>query len=143
VINSVAQPAVLTFRPHLALRVCLALALAWWVAVLAAALGLPEAPASTRWGALFFCGFFAATGLHYLSLEIQVDQEALTYRGLLTVKRLRLAEVRSVVVVPVPLMESYGVRAASGAIRFTSMIAGHRELAALVVERARLSPRRG
>lgn len=138
------QQAVRVFRPHMALRVVLVMALGLWMVAAALTVGYRHLlEPAVMVGALAFCGLFTLLLGHYLPQEISVDDQAVTYRGFFAARRLAFSEIRTVDVLPVPMMMvNYGIHTARNTIAFTSFIAGHRDLLELVVERAHLVPRR-
>ncbi|MEW5855232.1 MAG: hypothetical protein AB2A00_41025 [Myxococcota bacterium] len=130
-----------TYRPYLALRLALVVAFCGWTFAAMAAVTLPELGGWQRVMALGFCVMFTILGGHYLPLEIQVDDQALTYRGFFKYHRIRFDEILAVDVLPVPLSVFYGIRTEHMVIAFTNFISGHRDLAEHILRRARLARR--
>lgn len=129
------------FRPARWLRALVLGALAHWTLVFFALVFLRGAPDQAFAGAAFFILFFTLLGLFYANHAIEVTDDALIVRGLTSFRSVPLSDVVGVDVRRGLLQTSYSVAIARRApIRFTSLLAQHRRLAQLVVERAGLSP---
>lgn len=129
------------FRPRKILTVAMAVAGLLWVAVLVALLRFEDVPLRLHLSALFFVLFFAGSVAYYGRTLIEVDALGMTYRGVVRTLRLRFDEIRKVDVLPGPLTV-YAVRGRGRFVHFTSCFAHHRALAALLIERAGLTPQR-
>jgi hypothetical protein len=125
----------------MALRIALVVALAVWLLATGLAFLLPDVPRQTAWLAMLLLTSFALFCVYWLPMEISVDETWITYHGITGLRRLRLADIESINVLPVPGMTNYDVCTAASGIVFTSFISGHRDLVELLVSRARLVPR--
>ncbi len=112
---------------------------ALWLAALAYLLQFDGVPAKLVLGVGFFVGFFALALAYYLRARITVDATGIIYRGLLRSRRVRYEDIQRVNVLPGPVTV-YAIRVGPRQLHFTSFFRGHRKLASLLVERARLAP---
>lgn len=111
-----------------------------WVSVFVYLLvSFKDVPAQTFLAALFFVVFFAVSLTYYARTRIVVDARGITYRGLVRTRTFSFTEIRKVDVLPGPVTV-YAIRTNGGFVNFTSFFQHHRRLAALLVERAKLSP---
>ena len=127
------------FRPQPLLGVAMAVAAAFWLAVLAFLVKNPIVPAKTFLSTGFFVILFVSSVVYYSRTAIVVDADGLTYRGMLREVRLKYDEMWKLVETP-GLITLYTVHAGRRTFSFTSFFQRHRELVALL--RAR-EPRLG
>lgn len=111
----------------------------FWLSILVYLLGAEGVQPQTIFGALFFITLFGVSVTYYARTRIVVDARGITYRGMVRTQRFSFKEIRKVDVLPGPVTV-YAVRGSSGLVHFTSFFQHHRRLAALLVERAGLSP---
>lgn len=130
------------FRPALWLRVPVAAALSCWIAVmLAAVVGHLSLPLQVWVSMGFFVALFTLVGAYYWSMRITVDEYAVTYKGMLAFRSYAYDDILEVRVTPAPGLTNYDVRTRWDGLCFSSLIAGHRDLAKMIVDRAHLSNR--
>jgi hypothetical protein len=129
------------FRPSRILAVVMAGAGLLWGAVLLYLLKSDGVPAKTMLSAIFFVLFFAVSLTYYARTRIIIDAVGITYRGILKTQYLRFTDIRNLDVLP-GLITVYAVRGNRGLVHFTSFFSDHRDLVALLVERAGLAPNR-
>ncbi|MBN2361039.1 MAG: hypothetical protein JXR83_16405 [Deltaproteobacteria bacterium] len=128
------------FRPALWLRVPVLIALVLWIAVTLFAIGGRIALPVTIWLELsFFVALFSVVVLYYWSMRITVDDNAITYQGVLAVRTCAFDEILEIRVFPIPGLTNYSVFTRATGLSFTSLIAGHKDLFDLIVSRSRLS----
>jgi hypothetical protein len=130
-----------TYRIRLALRVACALAALFWAGMLVAVLRLPGAGAEAALGAGGFVAFFAASSLLYARTWIAVGPEGIVVASPLRRRPVPFSEVLGVVVRDGPAGRVYAVLTPRGPVRFTSLLAHHRELFETLLARSGLSPR--
>jgi len=128
------------FRPALWLRLPVLAALLLWLAVTIFAIAGRIALPVTIWLELsFFVALFTAVVLYYWSMRITVDDNAVTYQGVLAVRTCAFDEILEVRVFPVPGLTNYSIFTRRDGLSFSSLIAGHKDLFDLIVARAHLS----
>ncbi|MDY7225259.1 PH domain-containing protein [Hyalangium sp. s54d21] len=111
-----------------------------WVTVLVyLLLSFDDVPAKTFFAVIFFVVFFGVSLTYYARTRIVVDARGITYRGMVRTRRFSFKEIHKVDVLPGPVTV-YAIRTNGGFVNFTSFFQHHRRLAALLVERAGLSP---
>ncbi len=110
-----------------------------WVAVLLYLLTFDGVPLKTFLATLFFVVFFAVSLMYYGRTRIVVDARGITYRGMVRTRSYSFKDIRKVDVLPGPVTV-YAIRTNGGLVNFTSFFQHHRRLAALLVERAGLTP---
>ncbi len=126
-----------TFRPQPVLGVSMAVAAAFWLSVLVFLIQHPIVPPKTYVSAVFFVLMFMTSVLYYARTAIVVDPGGVTYRGIVRVTRITFAELQRLSVSP-GLITLYTVVGGRKSISFSSFFQRHKELAALVRERAAL-----
>lgn len=122
----------------------MAAAAALWGAVLAA-LALapsPAVPAGTIVSAAAFLAFFVLFSAHYDRTWIDVTPDGLVFHSVFRRLPVRWDEIVAVEVRTGIVGTLYAVLTRRGRVQFTSLLARHRELLHLVLERAGLVPRR-
>ena len=124
-----------TFRPQPLLGVAMALAAVFWLSVLAFLLNNPAVPLKTFVSTGFFVVLFMASVVYYARIAIVVDPDGLTYRGMLKEVRLSFGDIQRVRVLP-GLITLYTVQAGRFTFSFSSFFQRHKELVALLRERA-------
>jgi hypothetical protein len=129
-----------TFRTRLSLRVALWVAATLWAGVLAVLVIVPGAERQAILSAAGFVAFFAVFGFVHARTWIAVTAEGIIASTPLRIVAVAFAEIERVVVQDGVTGRLYAVRTPRGPIRFTSLLAHHRELCQLLVERAGLSP---
>lgn len=111
-----------------------------WISVLVYLLmSFDEVPAKTFLAVIFFVVFFSVSLAYYARTRIVVDARGITYRGMVRTRRFSFKEIRKVDVLQGPVTV-YAIRTNGGPVNFTSFFQHHRRLAALLVERAGLTP---
>ncbi len=128
-----------TYRTRLWLRVAVLGGVALWTAVAAFVLGHPQAGAPVGVAALAFVAFFAAYAALYDRTAVFVTAEGFVFRSLFRSVRVRSEEILGVRVVHALGATTYAVRTPRGLLRFTSLLARHRELLGVLQERAGLA----
>lgn len=128
------------FRPHLLLRLGVAMGLVTWMLVTAVAAGLPDMGVDAIVKAAGFALLFIVLSGHYLPLEYEVDENGIIRRSLFGERRITFSDVKGIQILPMAWMVSYGVRTRRAVVAFTSFIDGHKELMELIAERARVRP---
>jgi hypothetical protein len=126
-----------TFRPQPALGIAMAVAAAFWLAVLAFLVKNPVVPAKTFLSTGFFVILFVSSVAYYARTAVVVDGEGLIYRGMLKEVRLKFDEIQRLAVLP-GLITLYTVHAGRRTFSFSSFFQRHKELVALLRERAEL-----
>lgn len=128
-----------TFRTRAALRIAVALADLFWVAMLAAAAREGIGPGAIA-AAAGFCAFFAFFSIVYARSSITVTRDGIVATS--TLRRgpaIPFDEVLQVVVRDGLGGRVYQVLTRRGTVLFTSLFARHRELFELIVDRAALN----
>jgi len=94
---------------------------------------------ATTWGCAAFAGFFLALWIYHSRLRIDVDGAGVRYRSVRKSMQVAFGDILRVSVVPTVSLRVYLVVTRRGLISFTSNLKGHRELFALLIERANLA----
>ena len=115
----------------------MAVAAAFWLAVLVFLVKNPVVPAKTFLSTGFFVVLFVSSVAYYARTAILVDREGLIYRGLVREVRLKFDEIQRLAVIP-GLITLYTVHAGGRTVSFSSFFQRHQELVELVRERAAL-----
>ena len=127
-----------TYRARLSLRLALVAAAAVWAAALGALALFPGAPLGSVVAALAFLAFFAASSTHYGRLAVEVDPDGVVFRSAFRRLRVTWGEILKVEVRVGLAGTLYGVLTRRGLVQFSSLLARHRELCQLMLERAGL-----
>jgi hypothetical protein len=127
-----------TYRTRLWIRFAMVAAVAFWGAVLAALARFPDAPAGTVLAAAGFLAFFVAYSAVYDLTTIAVGPEGVVFRGVLRRVPVRWDEIVRVEVHIGLAGTLYAVLTRRGLVRFTSVLARHRELFQLLLDRGTL-----
>lgn len=114
----------------------------WGAVLLALALGSPAVPAGTVAAAAAFLAFFVVFSAHYDRTWIDVTPEGLVFHSVFRALPVRWDEILAVEVRSGLAGTLYAVLTRRGRVQFTSLLARHRELLHVVLERAGLVPRR-
>ncbi len=128
-----------TFRARLSLRLAMAVAAAFWAAVLALLALFPGAPASSILSATAFLTFFVLFGAHFGRMAIDVGPEGVVFRSFFRRFQVRWDEILRVEVYAGLAGTLYAVLTRRGRVQFSSLLARHRELLQIVLEGAGLS----
>lgn len=131
-----------TFRTRRPLTVAVGAAAVFWASVLAALLTSPGAELRAIASAGAFLLFFVAFTTLYVRTSITVTPEGIVAEGPFRRRPVRFEEILGIVVQDGLGGRVYAVLTRRGRVQFTSLLAGHRELFELLLERAALSPRR-
>ena len=110
----------------------------FWAAVFVYLLSFQNVPMRTFLSACFFVTFFACGTFYYARVAIFVDDEGLTYRGILKTHRLGFEEIENLEVLP-GLVTVYAIQTPRKALHFTSLFSRHQRLAEMLRDRAQLS----
>lgn len=127
-----------TFRTLLWLRLAMLVAAVFWAAVLTALARFPAAPSDSVLSAVAFLAFFVAFGAHYDRMAIVVTPDGLVFRSFFRRVPVRWDEIEKVEVHTGIAGTLYAVLTRQGLVQFTSLLARHRELFQLLLERAGL-----
>ncbi len=127
-----------TYRTLLWLRFALLAAAVFWASVLAALAHFPGAPFGSVLSALAFLAFFVVFGLHYGRMAIVVTREGIVFRSFFRRVPVRWDEILKVEVRPGLPGTLYAVLTRRGLVQFSSLLARHRELFQVLLERAGL-----
>jgi hypothetical protein len=114
-------------------------AAAFWAAVLAALARFPAAPVATVLSAAGFLAFFVFYSAVYDRTAVLVGPEGLVFRGVLRRTPVRWDEILRVEVRSGAAGTLYAVLTRRGLVRFTSVLARHRELFELLLDRGALA----
>lgn len=125
------------FRPLPVLGVAMAVAAAFWLAVLVFLLQAPSLQVGAAFKASLFALMFVASVAYYSRTAIVVDRTGVSYRGLTRTLHFTFDDIQRLKVVP-GLVTLYVVDAGHRAMYFSSFFGRHRELLGLLKERARL-----
>jgi hypothetical protein len=128
-----------TYRTRLSLRVAMFAAAALWAAVLAALAHFPGAPFGTVLSAVAFLAFFIAFGAHYDRMSIVVTPEGLVFHSVFRRLPVRWDDILRVEVHPGLAGPLYAVLTRRGLVQFSGLLARHRELFQVLLERAGLA----
>ncbi len=131
-----------TYRTRLSLRVAVALAGALWMATLAFLAQHPEVAPQTLLSAAAFATFFALSGAHYDRLAITLTAEGIVFHRIGRHVPVRYDEITRITVRSGLAGTFYEVVTRRGPIRFSSLLAHHRELCDALRQRARLERHR-
>lgn len=126
------------FRPVRILPILMGAAGLIWLGVFVYLMTFDGVPLKIILSALFFVVFFAISLTYYGRSAIYVDQDGVTYRGMIRTRRLSFAEIRKLDVLPGPVTV-YAIRTRESFCHFTSFFRHHKRLANLLVERAGLA----
>ena len=123
-----------TFRPQPLLGVAMAVAAAFWLAVLAFLIKHPTVPPKTFLSTGFFVLLFLSSVLYYSRTAIVVESDGLVYRGMVRSVHLKYQEIQRVAVIP-GLITLYTVHAGRRTFSFSSFFQRHKELVQLLRDR--------
>jgi hypothetical protein len=129
-----------TYRTRLWLRLAVVAAAIVWAAAAAALAKVPGSSVATVAGAFAMSGFFAATAAVYQRTGIRVTARGLEALGPLRRRVVSFDDVLQVVVRDGPAGRAYAVLTRRGTLRFTCLLARHRELLETILEGAALEP---
>jgi hypothetical protein len=131
-----------TYRIRLGLRLACAFAAAFWGALAAAVLRLPGGGVGPAAGALGFTLFFVASYLLYARTWIAVGPRGIVASSPLRRRSVPFEDILGIVVRDGLGGRVYAVFTRRGLVQFTSLVARHRELLEILLERSALAPRR-
>ena len=126
------------FRPFWILPVSMAVAGLLWLGVLIYLMTFDGVPWKTYVSAGAFVAFFALALVYYARSAVYVDENGVTWRGILRTRRLGWRDIRKIDVLSGPITV-YAIRTSRTLCHFTSFFRHHRRLAALLMERANLA----
>lgn len=129
------------YRTRLPLRIAVALAACIWAAALVLLLRLPGADGSLVAGSAALVLFFAASAIVYGKTSITVTGDGIVAASAFRRRPIAWDEILQVVVRDGLGGREYAVVTRRGLVHFTSLVARHRELFALLLDRAGLQPR--
>ena len=129
------------YRTRLPLRIAVVVAACVWAAALVALLRLPGSDARLVLGSAALVLFFAASAVVYGRTSITVTGEGIVAASALRRRPIAWDEILQIVVRDGLGGREYAVLTRGGAVRFTSLIARHRELFELLLDRAALRTR--
>src|SRR5512142_670319 len=127
-----------TFRTRLWLRLAVWMAAALWSAVLAALVVAPGSERRTVLSAAAFVAFFAAFGFVHARTWIAVTAEGIVASTPFRVRPVAFEEIERIVVLDGVTGRLYALSTRRGPVQFTSLLARHRELFELLLERTGL-----
>lgn len=127
-----------TYRARLSLRLALLAAAVVWAAALGALALFPGAPLGSVVAALAFLAYFACCSAHYARLAVEVRPEGVVFRTVFRRLRVTWDEILTIEVRAGLAGTLYAVLTRRGLVQFSSLLARHRELAQLMLERAGL-----
>ncbi len=131
-----------TYRTRLPLRVAVALAACVWAAALVVLLRVPGADRRLAIGAAALVVFFLASSLVYHRTSITVTRAGIVAASAFRGRRpIAWDDILQVVVRDGLGGREYAVVTRRGPVHFTSLVARHRELFEILLERAGLQPR--
>lgn len=130
-----------TFRTRLPLTIAVGAAAVFWAGVFAVLITAPGVELRAIAGAGAFLAFFVLFTLVYVRTSITVTRDGIVAEGPFRRRPFRFEEILGVVVQDGLGGRVYAVLTRRGRVEFTSLIAGHRELFQLLLDRAALSPR--
>ncbi len=113
-------------------------AAAFWLSVFVFLLEHPEVGLTTWLSTALFVGLFLSSVLYHARTRIFVDGDSVTYQGVLKRTTLSFGDIQKVQVLP-GIVTLYLVQAGRRNIAFTSFFRRHKELVALVREKADLA----
>jgi hypothetical protein len=131
-----------TYRTRLWLRAAMLAAALLWAGVLVALAVFPAAPLGAVLSAAAFLAFFAFFSAHYDRIAIVVLPEGVIFRTAFRRVPVRWDEIVRIDVLPGLAGTLYAVLTRRGLVQFTSLLARHRELFQLLLERAKLAQAR-
>ena len=131
-----------TYRTRLAVRGAVALAALFWAGMLAAVLREPGTGPSAAWGAAGFVAFFGWSYLLYARTWISVGPHGIVSSTLLRRRPVPFDDILGIVVRDGLCGRVVAVFTRDGLVRFTSLVARHRELLETLVDQAGLRPLR-
>jgi hypothetical protein len=132
-----------TYRTRLSLRVAVAFAGAFWLAMAIVLAQAPGTPATAVAGAAAFAAFFATASVLYARSSITVTPEGIIAASPLRRRPVAFDDILRIVVRDGLGGRVYAVFTRRGLVQFTSLFARHRELFETLLERSELSPRDG
>lgn len=127
-----------TYRTRLSLRLALTAAAAVWAVALFALAWFPEAPATSVAAALAFLAFFVAYAVHYARVAVEVRSDGVVFRSSFKQVSVGWDEILKVEVRAGFAGTLYAVMTRRGLVQFSSLLARHRELCDLMLDRAGL-----
>jgi hypothetical protein len=130
-----------TFRTRLPLTIAVGAAAVFWAGVFAVLVTAPGVELRAIAGAGAFLAFFVLFTLVYVRTSITVTRDGIVAEGPFRRRPFRFEEILGIVVPDGLGGRVYAVLTRRGRVEFTSLIAGHRELFQLLLDRAALSPR--
>jgi hypothetical protein len=122
----------------MALRTVVMAADTLWIGVFLALALMNGATRQAFFSAAFFVALFTACSIFYNRLSFTVSESGLTVRTLSLQRTFSFHDILRVDVLPGLVGTSYAVRTRLGSLTFSSLLAGHRRLCELIVQRARL-----
>ncbi len=128
-----------TYRTQLWLRLAMSCAAVFWASVLAALAHLPGATFGSVLSATIFLTFFVVFGAHYGRMAVVVTPECIVFCSFFRRVPVRWDEILRVDVRPGLAGTLYAVLTRRGLVQFSSLLARHREVFQLVLERAGLA----
>ena len=129
------------YRTRLALRVAVALAACIWAAALVVLLRLPGSDARLVAGAAALVLFFAVSAVVYGRTSITVTGDGIVAASAFRRRPIAWDDILHAVVRDGLGGREYALVTRRGLVHFTSLIARHRELFELLLERAQLRTR--
>ncbi len=135
--TSIVEPR--TYRTRLWLRLAMLAAAIFWASVLAALARFPGAPFGSVVSALAFLTFFVVFGAYYDRMAIVVTPDGIVFRSFFRRVPVRWDEILKVEVRPALPGTLYAVLTRRGLVQFSSLLARHRELFQVLLERAGLA----
>ncbi len=129
------------YRTRLPLRIAVALAAFVWAAALGLLLALPRVDARLVAGAAALVLFFAASAVVYGRTSITVTRDGIVAASAFRRRPIPWDDILRAAVHDGLGGREYALVTRRGSVRFTSLIARHRELFELLVERAQLRTR--
>jgi hypothetical protein len=130
-----------TYRTRLSLRVAVAFAGAFWLAMAIVLAQAPGTPATAVAGAAAFAAFFATASVLYARSSITVTRQGIIAASALRRRPVAFEDILRIVVRDGLGGRVYAVFTRRGLVQFTSLFSRHRELFDTLLERAELSPR--
>jgi len=130
-----------TYRTWLPLRLAVAGAAVFWAAALAVLVRVPGVGVGLVLGAAALVAFFVAFTVVYGRTSITVTRDGIVASTPFRRRPVRFEDILQVVVRDGVGGRLYAVWTRRGPIHFTSLLARHRELFELILERCELRPR--
>lgn len=128
-----------TFKTRLALRIAVFAAAVFWAVILVLLSQYPGVTAKTFLSAAAFLVFFVLFTAHYEGFAITVTPDGVVLGSLWKRIGVRFEDIVKVEVQPGLAGTMYAILTRQGLIRFTSLIAGHRELIDQILSKANLA----